>query len=477
MTNKLQEYINKINSHLADKSLFYFVRNPERGLGLETIINNYHLVHIQNSQYVDYFKDNGFKFFCQECDSGIEMNPQGGTRILFNDTKVIEYIERYKNKLGYAQTFKVNPAYEKKIQSLGLTSLNTSSQLNREFEEKISQYQNLSQLIKFPKTIIDNFGNLSYLELVHQLGQTFVVQFSRGHTGSGTHVIETEEEFNSLQVKNNQRIAKFSTYVSGIAYTINACVTKSGVYMGGLSLQITGDKDLGALWGSTIGNDWSKRIYIDDLSNIIKETETIGTKMFQKSFRGMFGVDFIIKDTGETFVIEINARQTASVPIYTKIQLLRNEVPLSLLHIFELMGLNIDINYKEYNLQNLKPENYSQISNRADSPTKINHCMKMGLYKLQGDNAAQNRFTDEIAPTTVFLDEDRDKALLYQKYATNVGEMDRQSVLVLTPVKGRLLNIGDEIVRLQLNQNSIDSQGKIIPWIKEALIAIKEHQL
>ena len=53
----------------------------------------------------------------------------------------------------------------------------------------------------------------------------------------------------------------------------------------------------------------------------------------------------------------------------------------------------------------------------------------------------------------------------------------RQGVLVLTPVKGRILNSGDEIVRLQLNQNAIDSQGNIIPWIKEALIAIKEHQL
>ena len=55
--------------------------------------------------------------------------------------------------------------------------------------------------------------------------------------------------------------------------------------------------------------------------------------------------------------------------------------------------------------------------------------------------------------------------------------MDRQGVLVLTPIKGRSLNLGDEIVRLQLNQNALDTQGKIIPWIKEALIAIKEYQI
>ncbi|HRO65550.1 MAG TPA: hypothetical protein PKU78_04990, partial [Candidatus Dojkabacteria bacterium] len=161
----------------------------------------------------------------------------------------------------------------------------------------------------------------------------------------------------------------------------------------------------------------------------------------------------------------------------TKMQLLREEVLLSLIHLYEFMGLKIDLNPKEYNLANLQPENFSQITNRAHEPLKINHCMKMGVYRLQGDNAAQNRFTDEIAPTTVFLDEDRDKALLYQKYVTNIADMDRQGVLVLTPIKGRLLNSGDEIVKIQLNQNTIDSKGEIIPWIKEALIAIKEHQI
>ena len=477
MKNRLQEYTNNLNLHLTDKNLFYFVRNPERGLSLETLISNYHLIYIQNSQYSEYFKDSGIKNYCLECESGIEMNPQGGTRILLNDQKVLDYINTYKKNLNYAQTFKVNPAYEKKLTEVNLRSINTTSQLNREFEEKLSQYQNLSQRVKFPKTIIETFGNLSYLQLVHELGQTFVIQFSRGHTGSGTYVIETEEQFSSLQNENNQRKAKFSVNVNGIAYTLNACITTSGVFMGGLSLQVTGDQDLGASWGSTIGNDWSKRIYLDDVKEIIKQTQIIGTVMYQKGFRGMFGVDFIVTESGEIFVIEINARQTASVPMYTKMQLLREEVPLSMLHLYEFMGLKIDLNYKDYNLQNLQPENYSQISNRSNRQLTICHAMKMGVYRLQGDNAAQNRYTDEIAPTTVFLDEDRDKALLYQKYATNIASMDRQGVLVLTPIKGRSLNVGDEIVRLQLNQNALDSHGKIIPWIKEALIAIKEHQI
>lgn len=477
MTNKLQEYTNIINSYLTDKNLYYFVRNPERGLSLETLINNFHLIYIQNSQYNDYFKDVGIKTFCLECDGIQKLNPTGGTRILLSNETVVGYLNKTKKSINYAQTFKVNPAYEKKISELGFQSVNTTSSLNREFEEKISQFQKLNGKVKFPKTIIDKIGNLSYLELVHQLGQIFVVQFSRGHTGSGTMVVKTETEFLKIQEQNNQRIARFSKYIEGITYTLNACITKQGIFMGGLSLQITGDADLGALWGSTIGNDWSKRTYLNNLTEVQSQTELIGTIMYQNGFRGMFGVDFIVSPNGELFVIEINARQTASVPIYTKMQIIRNEVPMSLLHLFEFMNLKIDLLPKAYNSENMKTENYSQIANRAEKDLKINHSMKMGVYRLQGDNAAQNRYTDEIAHTTVFLDEDRDKSLIYQKYATNIASMDRQGILVLTPITGRIVNKGDEIARMQLNQNSVDSNGKIIPWIKEALIAIKEHQI
>ena len=70
MRNRLEEYTNNLNSHLSDKNLFYFVRNPERGLGLETLLNNFHIIYIQSSQYTEYFDDSGINSFCLECNSG-----------------------------------------------------------------------------------------------------------------------------------------------------------------------------------------------------------------------------------------------------------------------------------------------------------------------------------------------------------------------------------------------------------------------
>lgn len=477
MTNDLKNTISSLNAFLREKNLFYFVRDPERGMGLETILSNYHLVHILKTQFLEYFRDIGLKHFCLEEETNTINDYKGGARILFQNDKVLNYLQRSKGSENFIQTFKISPVFERTAAEHGLKSLNSSAQLNRVFEEKLSQYSQLSHYVKFPKTIVSALGQLSYLQIVQELGPKFVVQFARGHTGSGTYVIETEDEYTQVQSENLQRRARLSSFIPGIPYTINACVTKSGVFIGGLSLQITGDEQLGATKGATIGNDWSKRTNITQYTDIVNQTKIIGELMYKQGFRGMFGVDFVAKETGEVFVIEINARQTASVPMYTKMQLLREEIPLSMLHLLDFFNIEIALDSDEYNIRNIKEDNYSQVFLRADSQHTIAHEINTGFYRLQGDNAAVNRYTDEFAHTTIFIDEDRDKALLFQQYATNIGSMERQSVLVLAPVLNRKLKPGEEVARIQLNQSSVDDKGNVFPWIKEALTAIKYHQL
>jgi len=476
LTEKLSKTKELVNKYLSDKSIFFLTRDPERGLGIESILDNYHLVHINRSQYRDYFDEIGLKYFCLESGDADLNSYTGSSRLLLNSDKVIDYFNANKKSENYIQTFKISPAFEKKATTIGFPILNTSANLNRRFEDKISQFQNLSKFVQFPKTVIGQIGELSYLQLVQKLGDVFVVQFNRGHTGSGTTVIEDEQSFEEFAVKYKQREAKFSSYIHGIPYTVNACVTKKGVFIGGLSLQITGENELGATRGATIGNDWSRRTYISSVAEIESQVTKIGTEMFRQGFKGMFGVDVVVTDIGESYVIEVNARQTASVPMYSKIQLLQEETPLSLLHLKEYLNINIEDNPKDYNDRNLEALNFSQIFIRAEVDSQINHLVKMGSYRLQGDNAAINRYTDEIASTTIFLDEDRDKALLYQKYITNVGNMDKQSVLILTPVVGKMIKKGEEIGRIQLMQGAVDEMGTVYPWVKEALIAIKYNQ-
>lgn len=477
MENDLQNTIDLLNSFLNRKNIFYFVRDPERALGLSKILNNYHVVHVTQTQFLKHFREIGVKYFClEEEDEGLE-NIQGGARVLFKHQKALDYINRYKKEANFAQTFKISPAFVKGAQEQGLDLLNSSVQLSRTFEEKLTQYQALAQHVVFPKTIISRFDQQSYLQLVQTLGPRFVIQFARGHTGLGTHIIETEGEFDRLKEDNLQRTVKFSSFIDGAPYTVNACVTRVGVFVGGLSFQITGDSSLGATRGATIGNDWSFRANIDNYDNVVKQVVTIGELMRKKGFRGMFGVDFIVKSNGEMVIIEVNARQTASIPMYTKTQLLNGEIPLSMLHLLEFFQLDIHQKTQDYNRKNIRPEKYSQVFLRAEDDVTVNHQVNMGIYRLLGDNAAINRYTDEVASTTISLDEDRDKSLLFQKYAAGVDYMDKQGVLVLAPSKNRLIKKGDELARVQLKQSAVGKDGKVSPWIVETLNAIKYHQL
>jgi hypothetical protein len=268
---------------------------------------------------------------------------------------------------------------------------------------------------------------------------------------------------------------KLSKKIDGYAYTINGVCTKKGIYIAGLSYQITGVASLGARPGTTVGNDWVFRENISSVDEILKITTTIGERIYKEGFRGMFGVDFIIEPTGQIFVIEVNARQTASIPMYNKIQLLNEEIPLSMIHMLEFLNFDLPDQIDKYNNANTLPLDYSQVFIRDPKEILVKNTVNMGYYRLQGDNAGMNRITDEVSASTIFIDEDRDKSLLYQGYAATIDAVTQKYILILPPANDRVIKPGEEVLRVELKQRAVDEKGVVYPWIIETLNSIKEH--
>jgi phosphoribosylaminoimidazole carboxylase (NCAIR synthetase) len=196
MSSSFEAYKTALNKYFTNKNLFYFVRDPERSLGLEKILNNYHVIHVLNSQYKKYFESIGLKYLC--LDDSEKNSNDSSTRKIFNSSAFINYFQKYQTQENFAQTFKTNPAYEKALAKNNFVSLNSTAQVSRLIEDKITQFQLLSKLVKFPKTYIAKLTETNYLELTRDLGESFVVQFQRGHTGSGTFTINSEKEFKSV---------------------------------------------------------------------------------------------------------------------------------------------------------------------------------------------------------------------------------------------------------------------------------------
>lgn len=469
--------LSKINAKLANAALFYLSNDPERALGLEHLLPNYHVVHIDASQYGEQLMAAGVAQFCLD-DETTESTFRSSLKLI-NAPEFQTYYSQHKKDKNYIQTFKISPAFEKAVTKMGATLANTAAELNRKFENKISQYHELSRAgIRMPETVIGVMSELDFGQLRSQLGEQIVVQFDRGHTGESTFFVDSEAEWSELRAQNTHRTARVSRKLEGLPYTINCCVTSQGTYMGGLSFQLTGVTGLTARAGGTVGNDWSYRAEMgaEQLGQLKQLVTDVGQAMATAGYRGMFGIDLIVS-AGQVYLIEINARQPASIPMWTKIQLEMGEVPLAALHLAEFLDIGYDLDVQGYNERNMQPQNFAQVFLRSDADYQIKTHVAMGSYRLQGDNAAVEPDTGEILPGTIFLDEDRDKPLIWQKTCYNIGQINEGAMLLLTPALNRQIDTGDELARLQLRQSAVDEQGQVAAWVVEALLAVKRKMI
>jgi len=482
-TAELLEQVNKV---LSEKPLFYLSNDPERALGLEKFLKNYHIVHIDNNLYLPFFTESKIKFFCLENAIKKSNTVFRSSLRLLKHPEFLKYFEKHKGKENFLQTFKISPAFSSYAEKLGCKVLNTSAALNRMFEDKISQSNELAQLnISLPEYLIVNLSGTSFADLVKVLGTKLVVQFTRGHTGSGTEFINNEQDYQKLQNNFPNRPVRISKLITGDAYTINACVGKNAIYVGGLSYQLTGIPQLTSGQGSTVGNDFQypENLEKDLKEKIISDIVKIGEHMRNKGYLGLFGVDLIV--TEDVFkIVEINARQPASIPMFTKMQLLLKQVPLSLIHLAEFLNLSYNIPQESYNTAALVPQQFSQIFLRAQSDVSVTGEVSMGSYRLLGDGYTDNLINNDDSkksqkvksPGVIYLDEDRDLPLVFTKRVYAIDQVEN-GILLLPAAKGRLVKINQELARLQLCEGVLRQNKQLKPWVLKILIALKNYLL
>jgi predicted ATP-grasp superfamily ATP-dependent carboligase len=216
--------------------------------------------------------------------------------------------------------FKNSSIIENLSRKKGLFLLNPSSELSEKIENKISQSNWLGELGNkyLPPHKIDIIKNIMWAK------KPLVIQWSHGHTGNGTIIVNTEEELLAVKNKFPERYARVSDYINCSTFTVNVVVAGNNVLVGNISYQITGLQPFTDNIFSTIGNDWSvvgSLLSESEIKYIEDMAVEIGTKMSAQGWRGLFGID-VIKDLERNAIhlIEINARQPASTSFEAKLQ-------------------------------------------------------------------------------------------------------------------------------------------------------------
>ncbi len=334
------------------------------------------------------------------------------------DKMIEDFPERIlKNNEGYLSTFDLLKKYKEiisadkdryiivfkntsQIQEFCLKNnwqlLNPDYDLSYLLERKITQYDYFAgNGLPYPKTIISKFEDLSFQDIKNELSVPFIVQYNVSHTGEGTSKIESEEEYINLQTKFPKRIVKFSEYLEGDIYTINACVMPDGkVLCGKISYQITGIENLTTHEFATVGNDWQiGGILQDNIKNKIEElANRVGSLSHQAGWRGLLGIDFIVSDN-RVYVIEINARQAISASFETDLAGQMGKTGPLIWHIEALLGETMGEADYDINLQQ------SQIFIRKkDTADKIfsNIGAVCGVYNLKEGRIISSTYKYDI---------------------------------------------------------------------------------
>ena len=341
--------MNDLIEKIKDYSIFYISMNPERALGLEKILPNFYIVSLYNS-YIFNFLHNYYSLLKE--DPQIEI--QDNTYTLLNQKKIQEYINKKKNPLF--MFFKITPNIELSLKNRKI--LNPSSSLNKKYENKINILKYFKDITPKSKEFIPI--NTNYNTLKKEFGRKFVIQFMFGHTGKSTFFIENEDQFNDIKGKYPQRFSKVSQFIEGDTYTINGVVTRKGILVFNLSKQITGIKNLTQYEGGTVGNDWKTNLNIASKEKIKDYMIIIGQRLKKDGYLGLFGADFVF-DGYNIFLIEINPRENASVPTFTKIQIQNNIIPSKLIHILEFLDIKYNMDIKKENKNIFEDINFNQI--------------------------------------------------------------------------------------------------------------------
>ncbi len=401
MNNNYKNIKNAINGEQIGP-IFFIAPNPNRAIGLEREMKDYHIICSQKNDIVDYLKKEKVPVLRLDSEN---INSSG--KILQNK-KVLNYIKRKsKNRKANIITFKPSPKLQKICDENKFRYLGNDWRLNRKFEDKV-EFVNITNKLKIPNAgskiaIIEDSDK--FRKIFNQEGK-YVVQLPRGFSGNSTFLINNKNSLNKIIEKYKNRKVKIAKYLHGDTYTINACAGKFGVAVSQPIFQITGLTAYNKNNLGTSGNDYARgsNLGSEQKKKIFDYTKKTGKHMRKSGYKGIFGLDFIVSYNGRVEaklpigslasesvdLIEINPRLIASVPVFTKLQIQNKQIPFLFLHLAEFLNINYKpellsdhISFAKWNKQ--KSFSFSQLilRNTKKDPVKIAKSMASGIYELK----------------------------------------------------------------------------------------------
>ncbi len=340
--------------------VIYFALDVERATGIENLLPHYAIVTPWESEMSGQLESQGTRLFVLErdCKEFSEERLWGGTYEIMKLPCVKNFIDQFSkgaqpsSAQGYGGAqpnilvLKNSELIENECTKNGWKLLAPEAHAAKLFEDKITQWQLLHETVEFPETIVTDVAHAA--EESSAVGFPLVMQFNAGHSGGGTHVMKSVQDFAPFEKQFPQRQVRMAKYLKGITYTLNALVLKEGnVYTGSISKQLTGLKEATANPSSTVGNDFgaaAEELFQKQGESIADMARVIGRKMHEMGYAGLFGIDIVVEETtGKLYCIEVNTHQPASIPFEAKLHQMIGKTPIIFLWIRDMIEDSLQI--------------------------------------------------------------------------------------------------------------------------------------
>jgi len=326
-------------------------------------------------------------------DLGMETNNNEGVVRLVRSKKFVE-LTKSEPKRKYVLYSPVDPPY--KVNPL--TLLMNSPTIAHAYENKRYFRDEFADLIRMPEYEIKYISELdkaaSYRELSDELGSAMVLQDEESSGSRGTYIVKNYDQFvdavRSLKKFSQGRSVVVSRYVAGQTSSIQVCITKYGIFSGGIQRQLVTSKYLcnpelegASKWcGGEVGVE-----YPDIVQHQSREiASVVGSELASHGYKGIFGIDLIVTPENEVYAIEINARHTGYSHLISDLQLGEGKIPFLLLHALELGNFEYEVTdsdklpsagrYK-------KPVSYMIIHNPLTEDFELKDYIRPGIYRYK----------------------------------------------------------------------------------------------
>jgi hypothetical protein len=333
------------------------------------------------------------------------------------------------------------------------------------YEHKRYFRDEFSDLINMPEYVVLRFDDLTdpmYDELRQRLGNKFVVQDAESSGSKGTFVISKRPDYEKAVkalAKESSGTMVVSKFIKGLPCSVQVCITKYGIFTGGLQKQLVNSKYLCNLEAPNVSRWLGGELggsFPDIIKHRIQEISTVvGSELASHGYRGIFGIDLIVTPENEVYAIEINARLTGYTHILSDMQYVKQKIPFLLLHTLELGNYKYEVNDLEaLATMTSLDEKYSYIilSNQTNDVMKLATDIKTGLYRVDGDKVT------------------------YIKPSYTVADIkDDRTILILSKFsKGAKLRVGQRVLKIVKRGKCMASTGDLDSKSQHLIKTIKQ---